>query len=260
MGLQPIPSFESPPLTEVAVGVILPPMPLQTRHIGEFWSEIRSEYPITEDNPPIPSAIEATSRSFDVRLLTIPPLRRVFMMTPNREYVIQIQEGRFLHNWRKLPPEATYPRYPVVLERFQSAWRRFSGFAMRSGLGDPIPSGYELTYVNELDDPAVHGIPAFVKSLDWQKLEPEFLLQPPQATNIAWSFTLPEYKGAMNVSSNRVTRPDGKTALLVVLSCVGPASESYSLEDWFETAHQWIVRGFTDLTTPEAHQFWKREA
>ena len=257
MGTQPIPSYKIPPLTEVAVGVAIPSQLLQTRHIGEFWTEIQDDYPTTEDHPPILS--EVNSKNLDLTLTTIPPLRRVFMMTPNKEYVIQIQEGRFLHNWRKLPAAATYPRYAVVLEKFLGAWKKFSEFSLRSGIGDPSPSGYELTYVNELDDPATHGIPEFVKSLDWQKLKPEFLLQPPQATNIAWSFTLPEYKGAMNVTSNRVTRPDGRTALLVVLSCVGPASESYSLEDWFETAHQWIVRGFTDLTTPEAHQIWERE-
>ena len=255
MGTLPIPSYGSPPLTEVAVGVTLPPLKLQTRHIGEFWSEIRDEYPHTEDNPPIP--VDGTPTFM---AMTLPPLRRVFMMTPNKEYIIQIQEGRFLHNWRKLPAEAEYPHYAAVLEKFLSAWKRFSDFSIRSGLGDPSPIGYELSYVNELDDPASHGIQEFFKPLDWQNQKPEFLLQPPRATNIAWSLELPENKGAMNVSANRITQPDGKTALLLVLSCVGPASPNYLIADWFSTAHEWIVRGFTDLTTPEAHKFWKREA
>jgi uncharacterized protein (TIGR04255 family) len=254
MGTLPIPSYGSPPLTEVAVGVTLPPLKLQTRHIGEFWTEIRDEYPHTEDNPPIP--VDGTPQFM---AMTLPPLRRVFMMTPNKEYIIQIQEGRFLHNWRKLPAQATYPRYDVVLEKFLSAWKKFTTFSTRRELGDPSPIGFELSYVNELDDPAAHGIPEFVKSLEWQKLHPIFLTEPPQATNIAWSFMLPEHKGTMNVSTNRITRPDGKTALLLVLSCVGTASEKYSLEDWFGTAHQWIVNGFTDLTTAEAHKLWKRE-
>jgi uncharacterized protein (TIGR04255 family) len=258
MGTLPIPSYASPPLTEVAVGLTLSPLKLQTRHIGEFWTEIREDYPDTEDNPPIP--IQVNSNTFEMGLSMIPPLRRVFMMTPNKEYVIQIQEGRFLHNWRKHPAEATYPRYTVVLEKFLSAWKKFSAFSIRRELGDTNPIGYELTYVNQLDDPAAHGIQEFFKPLDWQNQKPEFLLQPPRATNIAWSLALPESKGAMNVSANRVTQPDGRTALLLVLSCVGPASVNYSIEDWFGTAHEWIVRGFTDLTTPEAHQLWKREA
>lgn len=252
MGTLPIPSYGSPPLTEVAVGVTLPSLKLQTRHIGEFWTEIRDEYPYTEDNPPIP--VEGMPP-----FMPLPPLRRVFMMTPNKEYIIQIQEGRFLHNWRKLPAEADYPRYAAVLEKFLSAWKRFSDFSIRSGLGDPKPSGYELSYVNELDDPAAHGIQEFFKPLDWQNQKPEFLLQPPRATNIAWNLALPENKGTMNVSANRITQSDGKTALLLVLSCIGLASENYSLADWFGTAHEWIVRGFTDLTTTEAHQLWKRE-
>ena len=257
MGTMPIPSYASPPLTEVAVGVTLPPLKLQTRHIGEFWTEIRGEYPDTEDNPPIP--IQLSTNSLEMGLLMMPPLRRVFMMTPNQEYVVQIQDGRFLHNWRKLPAEAVYPRYATVLERFFSVWRKFSAFSIRNKLGDPSPAGYELTYVNQLDDPTAHGIQEFFKPLDWQNQKPEFLLQPPKATNIAWSLALPEGKGAMNVSANRITQPDGKTALLLVLTCVGPASLSYSMEEWFGTAHEWIVRGFTDLTTAEAHHLWGRE-
>jgi uncharacterized protein (TIGR04255 family) len=257
MAASRIPSYENPPLTEVAVGVALPPNSLQTRHIGEFWSEIRAEYPITEDNPPIPP--EPITKPLDVKFLTIPPLRRVFMMTPSKEYVIQIQEGRFLHNWRRFPAAAVYPRFQTMLTRFLSAWEKFSDFARRSGVGDATPSGFELTYVNELDDPAVHNIPEFVKSFEWPKLEPSFLKEPPHTANIAWTFVLPDSKGVMNVSTNRSKRPDGRAALLLVLSCVGPASASYSLHDWFETAHQWIVHGFTDLTTPEAHRLWKRE-
>jgi len=259
MAERKIPSYKEPPVTEVAVGVTLPVLPLQTRHIGEFWTEIRKDYPITEDVAPIPSGV--FSRPIEVTLLQMPPLRRVFMKTENQEYILQIQEGRFLTNWRKHPAEAPYPRYTAVLARFLKSWESYAEFLKRNELTISEPTGYELTYVNELEAPSDADINALVKSLDWKGLQPtEILTQPPQMANISWSFLLPESKGTMNVSVNRSERPQGPAAALLVLSCVGPSSAGYSLREWFDTAREWIVRGFTDLTTDEAHRIWKREA
>ena len=254
---QRIPSYSTPPVTEVAIGVTLPPFPLQTRHIGQFWAEIREDFPVTEDVGPIP--FDSAMQPFEVKLLQMPPIRRVFMKTADSEYVLQVQEGRFLTNWRKHPAEAVYPRYATVLGRFLHSWDRYASFLTRNGLVLPEPTGYELTYVNELNDPGTVGIKAYVKLLDWERLEPEFLIQPPQMANISWSFTMPDSKGAMTVSINRSTTASGASATLLVLSCSGPSSAAYSLRDWFDTAHEWIVRGFTDLTTDEAHGLWKRE-
>jgi uncharacterized protein (TIGR04255 family) len=252
-----IPSYKEPPVTEVAVGVTLPALPLETRHVGQFWTEIREEYPITEDAAPIPSG--AFTQPIELTFLQMPPLRRVFMKTRDQEYILQLQERRFLTNWRKHPAEAPYPRYAAVLGRFLQSWEKYAAFLKRNELAVPEPTGYELTYVNELEDPNSAGINAFVKPLDWPVLRPEFLTRAPQMTNISWSFVLPDSKGTMNVSVNRTERPGGAAAALLVLSCVGPSSGEYSLRDWFDTAHEWIVFGFTDLTTHEAHQFWKRE-
>lgn len=256
MAERKIPSYKEPPVTEVAVGVSLPLLSLQTRHIGQFWTEIQEEYPTTEDVAPIPS--EVFTPPIRVTFLQIPPLRRVFMKTRDQDYILQIQEGRFLSNWRKHPAEAPYPRYASVLEHFLKSWEKYAAFLKKNELTVPEPTGYELTYVNELEDPSNAGINALVKPLDWPMLHPEFLTRPPQMTNISWSFALPDSKGTMNVSVNRSERPQGAAALLV-LSCVGPSSGEYSLRDWFDTAHEWIVRGFTDLTTEKAHTIWKRE-
>jgi uncharacterized protein (TIGR04255 family) len=255
MAANAIPSYGKPPLTEVACGVQFTELAFQTRHVGQFWTEIADEYPLTQDFPPIPDV----SESAGVRLLALPPIRRVFMATPSTEFVIQLQGTRFHHNWRKLAPEKDYPRFDVVFKKFLVAWGRFSDFIKRQGLEEPKPSRYELTYVNEIESLGPIKVEQAVKLFDWTQIKAGFLPEP-KATNIAWNFPLPEDKGVMNVSTNRLTRPDGRTAVLLTLACSGPsANERYSLDDWFETAHQWIVRGFTDLTTPEAHHIWSRE-
>ncbi len=255
MATGPIPSFGTPPLTEVAFGVQFAALPLQTRHVGQFWTEIKEQYPLTQDFPPVPNVGEETGVSF----LVMPPLRRAFFATSTTEFVIQLQEARFHHNWRKLSPSVVYPRFSIVFNRSLKAWGLFSDFAKRQGLGEPKPSRYELTYVNEIEVLGSIRIEQAVKLFDWSKIEAHFLPEP-QATNMAWSFPLPDAKGNMNVSTNRLTRPDGRSAVLLTLACSGPSvNESYSLNEWFGTAHEWIVRGFADLTTPEAQQIWNRE-
>jgi uncharacterized protein (TIGR04255 family) len=256
MATSSIPSYASPPLTEVACGVQFAALSLQTRHIGQFWTEIQGDYPTTQDFPPLPDIGEVPGISF----LTVPPLRRVFMATRSTEFVVQVQDTRFHYNWRKLSPEVKYPRFPNVFARFLSMWGRFSDFAKRQGLPEPKPTRYELTYVNEIDSLGSIRVEQAVKLFDWKAVNAAFLPEP-QATNIAWSFLLQDGKGIMNVSTNRVTKPDGRSAVLLTLLCSGPsANEKYSLNEWFDTAHEWIVRGFTDLTTAEAHRIWIREA
>jgi len=253
MATGPIPSYGSPPLSEVAFGVQFAPLPLQTRHVGQFWTEIKDEYPLTQDFPPVPDVGEAAG----VSVLVMPPLRRVFLATSTAEHVIQLQDSRFHHNWRKLSPSVVYPRFSVVFSRFLKAWGLFSDFVKRQGLDEPKPSRYELTYVNEIETLGSIRIEQAVKLFDWKIIQAEFLPEP-QATNIAWSFLLPDSKGTMNVSTNRLTKLDGRSAVLLTLACSGP-SANYPLGEWFDTAHQWIVRGFTDLTTLEAHNEWNRE-
>ena len=249
-----IPSYGKPPITEVACGVQFAEVPFQTRHVGQFWTEISTEYPITQDFPPVPEFGETAG----VRVLTLPPLRRVFMSTSSTEYTIQLQGSRFHHNWRKLSPDVQYPRFPNVFRKFLAAWGQFSDFVKRQGLFEPKPNRYELTYVNEINDLGPINVERAVKLLDWADIKAGFLPDP-KASNIAWSFSLPDEKGLMNVSTNRLTRPDGRTAVLLTLACSGPSARKYSLDDWFETAHQWIVRGFDDLTTEEAHSIWGKE-
>jgi len=49
--------------------------------------------------------------------------------------------------------------------------------------------------------------------------------------------------------------------LLLELKATGPSSstDKKAMLDWFDLAHEWIVRGFTDLTAAEAHKLWERE-
>ena len=40
---------------------------------------------------------------------------------------------------------------------------------------------------------------------------------------------------------------------------IGESTTKEAIREWFDVAHEWIVRGFTDLTTPEIQKIWERE-
>lgn len=252
-----IPSFRMPPVSEVAAGLQFAPLPVQTRHFGQFWTEVAEEYPITQDVPPVPEVGETPT----VQLLLLPPLRRVLLLSRDRQFLIQLQDSRFHCNWRKLRPDAVYPRFPVVFENFLRQWGRFSDFLKRQGLPEPVPSRYELTYVNEIEtrrDSAASDIEQHVRMYVTVPT-PEFLPLP-SSVGASWQFVLPEGKGQMNANLSHVRKPDNRDAIVLALTCFGTASsKAYSISDWFATAHEWIVRGFADLTTPEAQRRWERE-
>jgi uncharacterized protein (TIGR04255 family) len=254
---KPLPEYDKPPVLEVVFGIQFSALKgIQTRHFGEFWTKIRDEFPITRDMPPLPEISETPS----VELLLMPPLRRVFLLSSDQRYVVQLQESRFNLNWRKVEAGDKYPRFGVVFSKFQQAWGDFSAFGELAGLGNLIPNRYELTYVNHLEikgDVFSSELEAKAKMFRWQGLDAQFLPAPASAS-ASWQFQMPESKGIFSANLSHAKRQDATDLLVLNMACAGPASSKFTLREWFETAHEWIVRGFTDLTTSEAHKEWGR--
>jgi uncharacterized protein (TIGR04255 family) len=250
------PSYRKPPVSEVAVGLQFERLPIQTRHLGQFWTEVAGSYPQTEDVAPLPEPGEVPG----IEYVVVPPLRRTFLISNDGEFLLQIQDNRFYCNWRKLSPDVFYPRFPAVYDRFVESWGLFSDFLKRQGFAEISPTGYELTYVNEIEvsrESVAQDVAKCVRMyVPLQK--PEFLPEPASISGL-WLYNLPDSKGKLRANLNHLRKPDGRESFVLNLSCSGTVSPKTSMADWFETAHEWIVRGFTDLTTPEAHQKWERE-
>jgi hypothetical protein len=82
----------------------------------------------------------------------------------------------------------------------------------------------------------------------------------PNAVGMRLRFPLPKDKGNLHVKIELGRRNlDAKPLVLLDLTARGPAMADCSdMEEWFESAHEAIVCGFTDLTSPAAHSFWGR--
>src|SRR5437879_3366164 len=118
--MPPLPDFENPPVLEVVCGVQFPAIAgLQTRHFGEFWDQCKQDFPLTHDAPPIPIVVDEAP---SVEFLSLPPLRRMMMISTDNSYVVQVQEDRFNLNWRKSSPDQQYPRFENIFKRFREIW------------------------------------------------------------------------------------------------------------------------------------------
>ena len=256
----PLPSYKRPPVIEVSYGTIFMPLSeFQTRHFGQFWAEQKPVYPDTKDLGPL---FDVSGLGVQGIQLDMPPLRRMWCVSTDQQYVIQIQDSRVHLNWRRVKPEDEYPRYSMVSKKFLKLWADFSSFVEREKLGKISVTRYELVYVNHIELPSgvsvADSLEEHVKLFRFSPIQGSYLA-PPESVNTSWKFAMPENRGTATASLSNATNQSGQNLLVLVFTCSGTPSEKYSETDWFQSAHEWIVRSFTELTTASAHQKWQRE-
>jgi uncharacterized protein (TIGR04255 family) len=256
----PLPSYKKPPVDEVVCGFRFEPLSqLKVTHIGLLWERFRTEFPTVQHAAPI-----ANDASLLVDETTGIPLPRVWFISKADNELIQFQPDRFYYNWRHRGDD--YPRYPSIIKKFEKAKIQLEAFTSELNLGTIKPVDCELTYINHILQgqgwESINDLPKVIPDFSWQSEKHDFL---PNPTNVAWQvrFELPENKGWLNVKLNQATRKtDGVPSLILDLTAKGLGGDktAKAMRNWFDLAHEWIVRGFTELTAKEIQEtFWKRE-
>lgn len=255
-----LPSFKSPPVVEVVMGVQFRPLSkFQTPHVGLFWETVRPDYSTSSENPPIvPQIEEFTSlgalRDNSLAMTRIPPLPRVFFEHTSSEWIIQLQRDRFLHNWRLVSGQAVYPRYPAIREEFFSQWANFRKFVADQELGEIEVTQVEITYLNHIFPWEEHAELGEVFP-DFRWRGEERLLSKPETHSISCTFKSSKNRSRLRATIKPGTHKEKGHILLFDLTARG-APEEESLEEWFDEARRWIVTAFADLTSHEWHEKW----
>jgi len=255
-----LPSYKNPPVNEVVCGVRFhTPDKLRIPHIGLLWEKFRADYPIIQHAVPIASL----KGELVVDKVTGAPLPRVWFINKSDDQLIQFQSDRFYFNWRRRENE--YPRYGHVIKNFENVVNEVTIFFDEFEFGELKPIEYELSYINQIPKDqgwnTVDDIPKIFSDYVWKKTKKRFL---PNPQKVAWSkeFPLPDNKGNLNVSLKQATRTEDKVPLLILelkTRGINELEEKEGFREWFDLAHEWIVRGFTDLTTPKIQKIWERE-
>lgn len=146
--------FGKPPIVEVAMSIQFEP--LKTFHIGMLgvvWDAFRKEYPDCRFNGRVDYIIEKFGVSpqpkrAGFKFLDKPEIPRMMLSTEDGQYLIQVQEDRFILNWRKVSADCTYPRHELIKNRLFDAFEKFKVTILGLGEGKPIPNQFEITNVN----------------------------------------------------------------------------------------------------------------
>ncbi len=241
--------------------------------LTEFWPLVRDNFPRLEKQPAIPPAVEdfgaaQTAPSFQIQFGTEGPSPRYWLLSESGRELIQLQQDRFLINWRQLEPTDEYPRYRYLRDRFLREY----GF-LRTALGE---ARWQTVGVDLCEITYINHIPA---ELEGSKIQLSDVLTAVQPFSTVEDSVLPELEDS-NLQARFLLRgwdglgaPMGRMYLGAGHAVRGATQEQiYALNllvrgrpagrsiddavDFFDEARMLIVRGFREITTQRMHELW----
>lgn len=267
-----LPNFANPPVIEVVLSVQFNPLTeLQAPQLGLLWNEFRSRFPKAEQQPPLDSIMEKFGvrgpGKVNVRFEMGVPVPRCWFLNEAGTELIQVQQDRFVHNWRKVGEEDTYPRYEYIRETLKTELHTFCQFLARERLGQLVPNQCEVTYVNHIvsgEGWEKHGQIGQVVTV-WSSHYSDTFLSDPEDVRYAVRYVIPDEAGnplgRLHLSIEPAYRvKDDKPIFVLELTARGrPTGEGLEgVLRFLDIGREWIVRGFTSITSPTMHKIWER--
>jgi len=144
---KPLPKLDRPPVVEVICGLWFAPIEIDPVVAGAYWAERKSDYPRRQLHP----AIEQTVGL----VINAAPRMRVWLLSDDEAQLLQLQSDRFYLNWRRVSPDAAYPRFSSEAGLGARSMREFERFAAfcESAVGQrPSVDRIELGKVDYMDE------------------------------------------------------------------------------------------------------------
>lgn len=269
----PLPEFRNPPVVEVALSVQFDTLEkLRTPQIGLLWQKLRDRFPRTEDQPPLEPVYErfgvptSPGGGLRLQLLTKPPPARVWFLNPDGTELIQVQQDRFVHNWRKGDEGGSYPRYESIRGCFEDEVTQFRDFLKQNGMEEFNPNQCEVTYVNHIfprDSSSGHSHFSEILAPFRPEFSDSFLPQPEDG-RLSLRFVIPgrdDPLGRLHVDVQPAyeaasDRPMYRMALTARGRPTGGGIPG--VLGFMDLGREWIVRGFASISSTRMHETWER--
>ncbi|HUY27568.1 MAG TPA: TIGR04255 family protein [Candidatus Binataceae bacterium] len=269
------PHFNRPPIAEVALSVQFEALPnFHAAHIGLYWNEIRLHFPKTQEQPPLPPAqerfgVRLPAPQINVMLGTAPKVPRCWFLNEDETRLIQVQQDRFIYNWRKKPNSQVqaddYPRYKVLRESFRSELATFIRFLEASSLGEFKPIQCELVYVNQITLDINWKEHRDIANLVTFWRDPtDDLLAKPEDVNISARYIIKD--------SN--DQPAGRLHLVLTPTFSSAGEPIYQFQTvargfpvapgmdgiftFLEKGHEYAMRALLAVASPELQKLWEK--
>jgi uncharacterized protein (TIGR04255 family) len=264
--------FEDPPLNEVVFSVQFDGEVIdEVGVLAEFWQKISAEFPKHEKQPPLPPA----SESFDVpppapelqlRLMQGVPPQRYWFLSEDGTLIVQVQADRLMFNWRQVTGDEEYPHYDVLAPRFAELLETFLGCEAVEADAASV-DWVELQYINPVEtqgEEQTHG--QLARILNFLVADPPRAVLPPvEDTQLQQRFRIRDDDGQPRGRLYLTAVPAFRTAdaapvYVITLLARGrphPGDLREGVRGFLDRAHDLIVRGFVEVTTPEMHTLWR---
>jgi len=256
------PKFNRPPVIETAIGVSFKPLPSwYTPQFGLYWAQIRKDYSRSEIQPPLPLEKEMFGESArEFTLMLGRQVERCWYIDDDNGWLLQIQNSRFLSNWRR-QPNGVYPSYQRFSKKFFSEWERFNTFLDSEEIERPNPEQVEVSYVNHIDvDSDMAKLRCVFPDLAGLDRDRAFLSNM-EAVSFNAVHVIGDNRGRLYFRLDPVVRhADAKTVmqLSITANVLVASNEDEALTEAIDLGHTWVVCGFADFTSDKKHQEWER--
>lgn len=239
------------------MGIVFSPRPdLLIAHIGDFWALIRDKYPRSQHAQLVLGEGDAPVQDGFGNWLP-----RVWFMSDDDCWLVQLQQDRLYVNWRATDKALSYPRFPAVKSEFDRVWSVFAKRVDELTGTAPVPSRVEVAYTNFIMGAIFQStadLSRIFKDFQWSK--DHNFLSAPVALGLNMTFPLPSNAGSLRVRMATAERKiDRAKGIHLELQTVATPNAGQSTDVLIEEGHQFIVRAFEDLTTSEMHdKHWIR--
>jgi uncharacterized protein (TIGR04255 family) len=265
-----LPEFTDPPVTEVALAVRFEGVEaLRSAHVGRFW-QLLVGFTQTEDHVELDLGIEQAGgpeppQRPRLELVDVPRVR-TWLKTADETRLIQLQHNCFVYNWRRAASSDPYPHYESVRKEFLGAFEKFADFVAAEQVGKVSPVQCEVTYVNHLH--LKHSAVADALTL-WCKSSATGFLPQVEDARFMVRYAIPEPNGSGGLLGRLtaslqpaylVTSKD-QVLNLTLIARGRPFSTEQSSNpvlNFLDLGHEWIVRGFAEITSEAMHHAWGR--
>lgn len=252
-----------PPVTEMVLDLQMAPLTqLQATHVGVFWEGLREQMPTVQEHEPLtpePEVISAQPRRVQVhwRVMDRLPMQRTWLVSESGNEVLQIQQDRFIRNWRRVKPEDVYPSFERLKADFGADAKRFDEFLGELKLGRLEPVQCEVTYINHFAPGDQWSRPDEYRRLFSVWGPPPSALGEAEKAGFYQSYLMREgdaVRGRLHIHVEPANRIDAAEPIYVLRLTARGQALGEGLDGvlgYFDIAHTWCRKAFDALLTDE---------